>query len=217
MDSKYTIVVLISGRGSNLKCLLQNAQQYRIVGVVSNKPDAGGLNIAKASNIPTFVVPRSNFASIVEQKEAIRKQVLELQPDCICLAGFMQIIEPSFLETFPRRVVNIHPSLLPAFPGLDTHRRALESGAPQHGCSVHLVDAGIDTGQIIAQASVSVFPSDNEQSLAARVLEREHAIYPWVMNGIAKGFIKLEADKISYSEPAQMEARKLGFLLPTYL
>jgi phosphoribosylglycinamide formyltransferase-1 len=213
VDSKYTIVVLISGRGSNLKCLLQNAEQYRIVGVVSNKPDAAGLNIAKASDVPTFVVPRSNFGSIAEQKEALRKQVLDLQPDCVCLAGFMQIIEPTFLETFPRRVVNIHPALLPAFPGLDTHRRALESGAPQHGCSVHLVDAGIDTGPIIAQASVSVFPSDNEQSLAARVLEREHLIYPWVMNNIAKGGIALATDKIIYSDLVKAEAKKLGFLL----
>ena len=181
------IAVLISGRGSNLKSLIDNAKNYRIIAVLSDKEDAPGLKYAKKAKIPQFTFSKKEYGHKKEQKKAIFETLQNLKPDYIALAGFMQIVPLYYLEEFT--IINIHPSLLPAYPGLDTHRRVLEAGEKEHGCTVHFVDAGIDTGPIIAQEKVVVLPSDTEESLANRVLEKEHQIYPWVFNNISNSLL----------------------------
>jgi phosphoribosylglycinamide formyltransferase-1 len=214
VNTQYTIVVLISGRGSNLQSLHKNSGHFRIASVVSNNPDALGIEFAKVQGLTTKVVPRGAYASLKEQKAAILQAVVDERPDLVVLAGFMQIIEPAFLEKFKNRVINIHPSLLPQLPGLDTHKRALESGLREHGCSVHMVDAGVDTGCLIAQGKVPVHASDTEEQLAKRVLEVEHVLYPWVVNHVAQGNIVL-ANQPHVNEIVRQEAKQKGFILPT--
>lgn len=191
MSVEFRVVVLISGRGSNLEQLILKAVDYKVVGIVSNKAEAGGLRYAKVHDIPAFVIERSQFESLSDQKRAILQKVLELKPDLVALAGFMQIIDPEFIDALSGRVINIHPSLLPKFPGLNTHSRALQASESRHGCTVHFVDKGIDTGKIIAQAEVAVLEDDTEETLAARVLEQEHQLYPKIVNQLARGEICL--------------------------
>jgi len=208
MQSGFRVAVLISGRGSNLKALLDNAQHYNIIAVLSDNPDAPGLTFAHERRIPCHAFKGAK--AIV--KEAIFNKCRELDPDLIALAGFMQIIPPAFVDIFYGKIVNIHPSLLPAFPGLDTHRRAIEAGAKQHGCSVHFVDKGVDTGPLIAQASLEILPKDNKESLAARVLALEHCLYPWVVSALARREIRLEKGHVYLSATAVKEAGRQGFL-----
>ncbi len=211
MAAKLKVISLISGRGSNLKSLLDNAQDFEIIGVISNNPDAKGLEFAKERGIYSKAFDRKNFPSLKALKGAVLEEAKRLAPDLVTLAGFMQVLEPEFIAAFPGRIINIHPSLLPKFPGLDTHMRALEAKEKTHGCTVHVVDAGVDTGPIIAQAIVEVKPNDNEESLSARVLEQEHRIYAWVLNNIAKGEISISAGGVSHSEKSKYEAKNLGF------
>jgi phosphoribosylglycinamide formyltransferase-1 len=170
------VVVLVSGRGSNLQALLEAG--LPISGVVSNRADAGALGIAAAHRVPTRVVEHTRFASREAFDAALAAEIDAFAPRLVALAGFMRVLTPQFVARYERRLFNIHPSLLPAFPGLDTHERALAAGVKVHGCTVHLVTAALDHGPIVIQAAVRVYPNDTAQTLAARVLRQEHLIYP---------------------------------------
>jgi phosphoribosylglycinamide formyltransferase-1 len=176
------IVILISGRGSNMEAIVRalEAERWpaRIAAVISNKPDAKGLAFAQARGIPTAVVPSKEFA-LREAFDAVLQQTIDgYQADLVVLAGFMRILTAPFVAHYAGRMLNIHPSLLPLFPGLHTHRQALEAGVPEHGATVHFVTAELDHGPAVLQAHIDVLPGDTETSLAERLLEQEHLIYP---------------------------------------
>lgn len=211
-----TIAVLISGRGSNLRTLIAAQDGYTITEVLSNKADAGGLEFARKAGIATSVYPRSNFASVAEQKAAIFSRVAELNPTFCILAGFMMIVPQDVTARHPHWIVNIHPALLPALPGLHPHARAVAERHAEHGCTVHFVDAGIDTGPIIAQAAVPLLTGDTEESLAGRVLDREHELFPWVIQKLARREIRVISGNLEYSISARTEAYERNFRLPRY-
>ena len=206
MNSLPTLTVLISGRGSNLIALHERAKGYRIGTVICNNPDAAGLSWAAAQGIACQVVERSGFSSLAAFKAGLLETVLSSKPDFVALAGFMVLLQPEFADAFPGKLINIHPSLLPKFPGLDTHARALAAGETEHGCTVHFVDAGVDTGHRIAQGVVPIAPGDDEKSIAARTLAVEHSLYPWVMSSLARGGIWLAEGKVCYDDQALQEA-----------
>ncbi|WP_395320586.1 phosphoribosylglycinamide formyltransferase [Variovorax sp. UC74_104] len=180
------IVILISGGGSNMEAIVRAAGRdrwaerfgARIAAVVSNKADAGGLAIARAQGIDTAVVPHKDFATREDFDEALAKVVDGYAPTLVVLAGFMRILTPGFVNSYAGRLVNIHPSLLPAFPGLNTHQRAIDAGCKVAGVTVHQVTTELDHGPILAQAAVPVLPDDTADTLAARVLSQEHLLYP---------------------------------------
>jgi phosphoribosylglycinamide formyltransferase 1 len=173
-----SIVILISGRGSNMQAIVEAGLPVNIAAVISNRADAKGLNYARSRGIPTAVVAHGDYASREEFDRALAAAIDAHSPQLLVLAGFMRVLTPWFVERYAGRMINIHPSLLPAFPGTDTHRRALEAGVKMHGCTVHFVIPEVDAGPIIAQAAVPVRDGDDEASLAARVLVQEHVIYP---------------------------------------
>ena len=170
------LVVLISGRGSNLQALLDAG--LPVAAVVSNREDAAGLALAAGRGIATAVVEHRSYSSRENFDAALAKTIDRYAPRLVALAGFMRVLTPGFVERYAGRLLNVHPSLLPAFPGLDTHARALSAGVKVHGCTVHLVTAELDHGPIVIQAAVRVRNDDDAQSLAARVLKQEHVIYP---------------------------------------
>ncbi|MES2150334.1 MAG: phosphoribosylglycinamide formyltransferase [Pseudomonadota bacterium] len=176
------IVILISGRGSNMEAVVRAARDEqwpaRIAAVISNKPEASGLQFAQANGIPTAVVANQDFSSRADFDAELQRVIDQFAPDLVLLAGFMRILTAPFVEHYAGRMLNIHPSLLPSFPGLRTHRQALEAGVSEHGATVHFVTAELDHGPAVAQARVPVLPGDTEDSLAARVLVQEHQIYP---------------------------------------
>jgi phosphoribosylglycinamide formyltransferase-1 len=179
------IVILISGRGSNMEAVVRacKAEKWpaRIAAVVSNKADAKGLEFAKSQGIPTAVVANKDYPTREAFDAALRQVVDSFAPDLVVLAGFMRILTAPFVEHYAGRMVNIHPSLLPAFPGLATHRQALDAGVLEHGATVHFVTAELDHGPAIAQARINVLPGDTEDSLAARLLVEEHKLYPYAI------------------------------------
>ena len=179
------LVILISGRGSNMQALLEAG--LPVSAVVSNRADAAGLRIAAARGVPTAVIEHRAFASREAFEAALGREIDRHAPKLVALAGFMRVLSPGFVERYRGRMLNIHPSLLPAFPGLDTHARALAARAQQHGCTVHFVTAEVDGGPIVIQAAVPVRADDTAATLAARVLEQEHVIYPraarWFLDG----------------------------------
>jgi phosphoribosylglycinamide formyltransferase-1 len=185
------IVILISGGGSNMAAIVRAAERdrwaerfgARIAAVVSNKAEAGGLAIAKAHGIDTAVVPHKDFASREAFDEALAKVIDGYAPALVVLAGFMRILTPGFVSRYAGRLVNIHPSLLPAFPGLHTHQRAIEAGCKVAGVTVHQVTTELDHGPILAQAVVPVLPDDTAATLAGRVLAQEHLLYPRAIAG----------------------------------
>ncbi|MBS0981727.1 phosphoribosylglycinamide formyltransferase [Gluconobacter cerinus] len=186
MMQKMPIAVLISGRGSNMRALIEACERpdfpARIVLVLSNKPDAAGLEVARAAGLQTAAIDHKAFGKDREAHErkvdaAIRASGAQL----VCLAGYMRVLTPYLVNAWDGRMLNIHPSLLPAFPGLHTHEAAIAAGATEHGCTVHLVTAGVDEGPILGQARVPVLKSDTPDALAARVLEQEHVLYPSVL------------------------------------
>ena len=197
MRAMKNIVILISGRGSNMESVVRAAQAEqwpaRIAAVISNKADAGGLAFAQAQGIPTAVVPSKEFASREEFDAALQKAIDGFAPDLVVLAGFMRILTPPFVAHYAGRMLNIHPSLLPDFPGLHTHRQALDAGVVRHGASVHVVTAELDHGPVLAQAEVEVLPGDTESTLAARVLAQEHILYPRVVRMFIEGQFDAEA------------------------
>lgn len=194
------IGVLISGRGSNLQALIDAAQvpdyPAKIACVIANKSDAKGLDRARAANIPAFVINHKDFATKDDFEKAVTAKLEEHHVQLICLAGFMRLLSSSFVDQWRDRLINIHPSLLPAFPGLDTHRKALEAGESFAGCTVHFVRAEMDQGPIIAQASVPILSGDIEATLAERVLVVEHTLYPEVVRLIAEGRVNVFEERV---------------------
>lgn len=192
--------VLISGRGSNLQALIDAAAYpdfpARIALVLSNKPDAYGLERARAAGIPTLVISHRDYGGDRAAFDAAMDRALrEAGCEFVCLAGFMRILSEGFVEAWRGRAINIHPSLLPAYRGLDTHARALADGVADHGCTVHFVTPGLDEGPAIIQAVVPILPGDTEDALAARVLAREHDIYPRALGWLAQGRAVLDGDQ----------------------
>ncbi len=196
------LVVLISGRGSNMEAIVQacatEGWNARIAAVVSNQPDAPGLLFAKARGIATAVVDHRVHASREAFDAALRQAIDAFSPDLLVLAGFMRILTPGFVNHYAGRMVNVHPSLLPAFTGLQTHRRALEAGCKAAGATVHFVTAELDHGPIIAQAVVPVLPGDTEDTLAARVLAREHVLYPRAVRWWVDGLLRVEGATVRH-------------------
>jgi phosphoribosylglycinamide formyltransferase-1 len=193
--SRKRVAVLISGRGSNMSALIEasRAPDYpaEIVGVLSNKAAAGGLAVAQAEGIATASLAQSRFPSR-EMFEDTMTQVLESwEAEIVCLAGFMRILGEDFVTHWAGRMINIHPSLLPAYRGLDTHARALADGATVHGCTVHFVTPGLDEGPVILQAQVPVLAGDTPETLSARVLMEEHRIYPQALAMLCRGEVSL--------------------------
>jgi phosphoribosylglycinamide formyltransferase 1 len=191
--------ILISGRGSNMAALVAAARApdfpAEIVLVLSNKPDAAGLTLAKNAGIAVAAVDHKIYAGR-DEFEGSMQAVLEIHRiDLICLAGFMRILSAPFVSRWRGKIINIHPSLLPSFRGLDTHRQALAAGVKIHGCTVHFVEPELDAGPIIAQSTIAVLEDDTPESLAARVLEREHELYPHALALVASGKAKIEHDR----------------------
>lgn len=214
LPNKYTICVLISGRGSNLHSLLLSAKHYVVSAVVSSNPTAAGLAFADEFGVKKLAFLRQDYGSAHAHKQAIYQSVRDLGPDLIALAGFMHIVDPEFVAEFFGRIINIHPSLLPKLPGLNTHQRAIDAGEKSHGCTVHFVDSGVDTGPIIAQAAVAVSPDDSADSLALKVLEREHQLYPWVVNHLAFGNCRLSDGRVEWSSEMLKDAAVNNFIIP---
>ena len=195
--NRKRVAVLISGRGSNMAALIEaaKAKDYpaEIALVVSNRPDAGGLAIARAASIATEIVDHTTYGKDRAAFERALQAVLaKHRIDLVCLAGFMRLLTPWFVGQWQNRMLNIHPALLPAFKGLDTHRRAIEARAKMHGATVHFVVPEMDSGPIIAQGAVAVRKDDSEQTLAARVLAVEHTIYPRALKAVAEGRVPVE-------------------------
>ena len=195
--SRKRVAVLISGRGSNMVALIEAAKDpafpAEIALVLSNDPSAQGLQRAAASNIATAVVDHRKFGKDREAFErALQRELENFKIELICLAGFMRLLTPWFVKQWDGRMLNIHPALLPAFKGLDTHARAIEAGVKEHGATVHFVVPEMDAGPIIAQGAVPVLPGDTEAALAARVLEVEHRIYPQALRLVAEGRVRVE-------------------------
>ena len=200
--------ILISGRGSNMRALIERARSpsypAEIVLVVSNRPDAAGLTFAMENNIACAVVDHRIYAGR-EEFERSMQVLLELHRiELICLAGFMRMLTPWFIGQWQGRLLNIHPALLPAYHGLKTHERALADGVKIHGCTVHFVVPAMDAGPIIAQAAIAVLDSDTPESLAARVLAQEHAIYPAALACVAEGRLRVDGNRVSCGEQATL-------------
>ena len=195
-----SVVVLISGRGSNLQAVIeaQNRAQagFKVCAVISNEPDAKGLALATQAGIPGYVVDHRTYSQRAAFDAALLTCIDQQEPDLVVLAGFMRILGQELVSHYRGRMINIHPSLLPAFSGLDTHRRALEAGVLEHGASIHFVTAALDGGPIIAQIKVPVNPSDNETQLADRVLKGEHQLLPAVIEAIAQDRIRLDQEQV---------------------
>lgn len=192
-------VVLISGRGSNMQALAEAG--IPVAAVISNRADAAGLIYARGRGIPTVIVEHRNYAQRADFDAALIRAIDKYEPALVLLAGFMRIFTPEFVERYSGRLMNIHPALLPAFTGLNTHARALEAGVKLHGCTVHWVTPVLDEGPIIIQAAVPVRPGDDASTLAARVLRQEHKIYPravhWALEGklsLAGGIVRVAGD-----------------------
>ncbi len=202
-------VVLASGRGSNLRAICQAIDEgrceARIVGVVSDKRSAAALEFAEARGIPTRVVPLKKGDDRDQWNAELAHQVVALGPELLVLAGFMRILSSPFLERFPGRIINVHPALLPSFPGHDAPKDALEGGVRISGCTVHIVDDGVDTGPIIAQAAVPVLQDDTPETLHVRIQIQEHRLLPEVINRIALGEIELNPlkTKVLFADPSK--------------
>jgi len=192
---KKRVAILISGRGSNMRALIEVARnpEYpaEIVCVISNRPDAAGLDFAKAANIVTEVVDHKQYSSREDFDAALHQTLVSHNIDLVCCAGFMRVMTPAILDHWRGRMLNIHPSLLPAYKGTNTHERALADGATRHGASVHFVTPELDSGPVIAQAAVPVLPNDRAETLAARVLEVEHPLYVKALALVASGKIHM--------------------------
>ncbi|MFL9926182.1 phosphoribosylglycinamide formyltransferase [Herbaspirillum lusitanum] len=205
-----SIVILISGRGSNMEAIVRAAQAERwpakISAVISNRPDVSGLEFARAQGIPTAVVANKDYATRDQFDAAMQSVIDGFAPDLVVLAGFMRILTAPFVDHYAGRMLNIHPSLLPSFPGLATHRQALTAGVRLHGATVHFVTPDLDHGPIVAQAAVPVLDADSEETLAARVLEQEHLIYPQAVRWFVEGRLALQGARVRLSGDAVQDA-----------
>lgn len=205
LDRPCRLVILISGRGSNMQSIFKSvaaaAQRAEIVAVLSNNPDAEGLAWAQAQGLAVETLSHRAFPNRIAFDQALQARIDAHRPDYVLLAGFMRILTEGFVQHFAGRLINIHPSLLPAFPGLNTHQQALDAGVQQHGCTIHFVTPTLDHGPIIAQGLVPVLADDNAESLGQRVLAVEHEVYPQVVNWLIEGRVQLEAGRVSVSGP----------------
>ncbi|MBL9036461.1 MAG: phosphoribosylglycinamide formyltransferase [Rhodospirillaceae bacterium] len=214
------VAVLISGRGSNLQALIdafgpQVADSpVQIVLVLSNRPAAQGLERAAKAGLKTEIVDHKAFASREDFDVAMDREIRAAGAELVVLAGFMRLLSEGFVNAWRDRMINIHPALLPAFPGLDTHRRALDAGVKLHGCTVHFVRHETDTGPVIAQAAVPVLPGDDEAALAARVLWAEHRLYPLALRLIAEGKVRVEGERAIVDDGAAADAVLINPPLP---
>ena len=205
MSKKLRLGVLASGGGTNLQSIIDRCTDgsidAEIVTVICNNPDAGALDRADRASIPTQTINHRDFAKREDFDIAVVTALQEANVELVVLAGFMRIITETFVEAFPNRIMNIHPALLPAFPGLHVQQKALDYGARFSGCTVHFVDGGVDTGPIIMQAVVPILPGDDEDTLAARILEQEHQIYPRAIQLLAEGRIKVDGRQVCINPP----------------
>jgi formyltetrahydrofolate-dependent phosphoribosylglycinamide formyltransferase len=209
--ARKRVAILISGRGSNMAALIAAAKAAdyaaEIALVIASRPDAAGLTIAASAGIPTATVAARAFADKASFEAAIDRELAAAGIELICLAGFMRVLSAAFVARWHDRIINIHPSLLPAFPGLDTHARAIAAGVTQHGCTVHFVRAGVDDGPIIAQAVVPVLASDTPEELAARVLAEEHRLYPEALALVASGRARVVDGRVVIAPPGPVPRR----------
>jgi phosphoribosylglycinamide formyltransferase 1 len=201
------IVILISGRGSNMKALLEARLPAEIGAVISNEPRATGLDIARRVGVATGVVDHREFPDRASFDLALADAIARHDPQLVVLAGFMRVLTEAFVGRFAGRLINIHPSLLPAFPGTHTHRRALEEGVRIHGCTVHFVTPRLDNGPIIVQAAVPVLPDDTEQTLAARVLQEEHRALPEAVRWFLDDRLHVEGNHVVVAGPCRYPTR----------
>ena len=208
------IVVLISGGGSNLEAIAKACQTGNIPAtielVISNQPNVKGLDRAKKLNLMSKVIEHQQYNSREEFDQVLLKQILPIEPDLVVLAGFMRILSTDFTKALSGKLINIHPSLLPNYPGLNTHKKAIQNGDLMHGISVHYVNNDLDGGPIITQGALKIDPSQSETKLINRIHKIEHAVYPKVIADIAKGYISLQGDQVkfeseSYFSPNHME------------
>jgi len=201
-NNHCSVVVLISENGSNLQALMDfsSAGNYRVSGVISNKPDAYGLQRAKQSNIPTTVVDHKQYASRDLFDQALSQAIDEYEPGLIVLAGFMRILGADFIRRYQGKILNIHPSLLPNYPGTNTHQRVLDAGEKIHGVSVHFVTEELDGGPVIAQESIAIESIDDAETLALRIHEKEHVLYPAVVSLFADGRLSLDENSAFLDE-----------------
>ena len=183
---KKKIIVLISGRGSNLLALIKKAENYQITAIYSDQEDAAGLKYGEEFNIPTFVFDRKNYQTKAEQKKALYQDIEKNNPDLIILAGFMSIVPAYFTSAHPQKIINTHPSLLPKYPGLNSYQEVLAAGDTIHGCTIHYVDAGIDTGEIIEQGECAITQDETVDSLKQKVQALEHQLFPEVINRLCR-------------------------------
>lgn len=218
MTERLRTVILISGRGSNMAALIEAAEEQSfpasIAGVISDRPDAPGLVIAAQRKIPTRVIQRGDFADRGAHDDAIDAGLRVFGAEIVALAGYMRLLTAGFVAKWEGRLVNIHPALLPAFKGLDTHRRAIEAGVKLHGCTVHFVTADVDSGPIIAQAAVPVLAGDSEQSLAARVLRQEHVLYPTALRLLAGRRVRMQEGRAVFNLNAASERATASLIAP---
>ena len=201
----HSIVSLISGRGSNFEAIYKAAKakswDVRFTGLIANQPEAKGLDFAKSVGIPTAVINHRDYPSREAFDGALMQQIDAFGADLVVLAGFMRILTAGFIQRYEGRMMNIHPSLLPRFPGLHTHERALEAGDRVHGATVHFVSAGVDEGPIICQSEVPVLATDTPSELAARVLKTEHQIYPLAVEWFIQGRLQIAGNRVSVDPP----------------
>lgn len=201
----HSIVSLISGRGSNFEAIYKAAQakswDVRFTGLIANQLEAKGLAFAESVGIPTAVIDHRAYPSREAFDRALMQQIDAFSADLVVLAGFMRILTPGLIEHYEGRMMNIHPSLLPRFPGLHTHERALEAGDRVHGATVHFVSAGVDEGPIICQSEVPVLPTDTPSELAARVLKTEHQIYPLAVEWFIQGRLQITGNRVRVDPP----------------
>ena len=201
----HSIVSLISGRGSNFEAIYKAAQakswDVRFTGLIANQPEAKGLAFAKSVGSPAAVIDHRAYPSREAFDRALMQQIDAFSADLVVLAGFMRILTPGLIEHYEGRMMNIHPSLLPRFPGLHTHERALEAGDRVHGATVHFVSAGVDEGPIICQSEVPVLPTDTPSELAARVLKTEHQIYPLAVEWFIQGRLQITGNRVRVDPP----------------
>ncbi len=217
MDKRLNIGVLISGRGSNLQAIIDGIDRGEVAAqisvVISNEPGAYGLKRAGTHGIPALVVNHRDY----ENREAFESRLIEILKEygveLVVLAGFMRVLTPTFLKAFPMRVVNIHPALLPAFPGVGVQEKAADYGVRFSGCTVHFVNEGVDAGPIVAQAVVPVFPTDTGEILADRILKMEHQVFPKVIHWIAEGRVHVEGRRV-FVDGAKVD-EEIAFIEPS--
>ena len=210
---RQRVTVLFSGRGSNMAVLIaaSMAADYPavITHAITNRPGAGGIAIAEEHGIPVDVADHKSFATREAHEAEIARLIDASKPDIICLAGYMRILSEGFVKRYRGKILNIHPSLLPSFKGVDTHHRAREEGCRIHGCTVHFVDETLDGGPIVAQAAIPIQPRDTDETLQARVLKAEHRLYPHALRLVASGQVRHSGGRVINAAPAADEAAVL--------